>query len=273
MIKNNIYNITLTIIISLLLINCNDNKSETLPKNNLTPTVYSYEIINVYPHDINAYTQGLEFYNGFLYESIGRYGKSQLRRVDYESGEVLSTKNINKKYFAEGITILDDLIYLLSWREKIGFIYDVNNFNIIDSFSYDKSKEGWGLCNDGKNIYKSDGTDKIWILDPKSMKELDYIQPHTNKRKLANINELEWINDRIYGNIYMAEGIAIINPKNGVVEGVIDLSSLKEEVTNHKDLDVLNGIAYNKASNSIFVTGKMWDKLFEIKITPKTNRE
>mgnify|MGYP000067714567 CR=1 FL=1 len=128
MIKNNIYNITLTIIISLLLINCNDNKSETLPKNNLTPTVYSYEIINVYPHDINAYTQGLEFYNGVLYESVGRYGKSQLRRVDYKSGEVLSKKNINEKYFAEGITILDDLIYLLSWREKIGFIYYVNNF-------------------------------------------------------------------------------------------------------------------------------------------------
>lgn len=270
MIKNSIYNITLTLIISLLLINCNDNKSETLPKNNLTPTVYSYEIINVYPHDINAYTQGLEFYNGFLYESIGRYGKSQLRKVDYKSGEILNKKNINKKYFAEGITILDDLIYLLSWREKVGFIYDVNTLNIIDSFSYDKSKEGWGLCNDGKNIYKSDGTDKIWLLDPKSMKELGYIQPHTNKGKLANINELEWINDRIYGNIYMANGIAIINPKNGVVEGVIDLSSLKEKVTNHKDLDVLNGIAYNKASNSIFVTGKMWDKLFEIKIIPKT---
>ena len=264
----NIYNIILVLIISLL-ISCNDNQSKELPKNNITPTIYSYEIINVYPHDINAYTQGLEFYNGILYESIGRYGKSELRKVDYKSGEILSKKDINKKYFAEGITVLDDLIYLLSWREKVGFIYDINTFNIIDSFSYNKSKEGWGLCNDGKNIYKSDGTDKIWILNPKSMEELDYIQPHTNKRKLANINELEWINDRIYGNIYGADGIAIINPENGVVEGVINLSSLKEKVTNHEGLDVLNGIAYNKTSNSIFVTGKMWDKLFEIKIFPK----
>ena len=132
MIKNSICNIALTLIISLLLINCNDNKSKPLPKNNLTPTIYSYEIINVYPHDINAYTQGLEFYNGFLYESIGRYGKSELRKVDYETGEILSKATINKKYFAEGITILDDLIYLLSWREKVGFIYDVNSLNIID---------------------------------------------------------------------------------------------------------------------------------------------
>ena len=162
MTEKNIHKIILALIISLL-ISCNDNQSKTLPKNNITPTVYSYEIINVYPHDINAYTQGLEFYNGILYESIGRYGKSELRKLDYKSGEILSKKDINKKYFAEGITVLDDLIYLLSWREKVGFIYDINTFNIIDSFSYNKSKEGWGLCNDGKNIYKSDGTDKIWI--------------------------------------------------------------------------------------------------------------
>ena len=271
MLKKFYQNIITTLIVSILLVSCSENQSKTLPKNNIIPTIYSYEIINEFPHDINAYTQGLEFYNGYLYESIGRYGKSELRKVDYKSGKVLHKKKINRKYFAEGITIKDDLIYLLSWREKVGFIYDISTFNILDSFSYNKSKEGWGLCNDGETLYKSDGTDKIWLLDPKSLEELDYIQPHTNKRKLTNLNELEWINDRIYGNIYGAEGIAIINPDNGIVEGVIDLSSLREKVTNHKDLDVLNGIAYNETSNSIFVTGKMWDKLFEIKIIPKIN--
>ena len=258
----------LSLLACLICLSCINNDSAT-NKNNLVPTVYSYEIINTFPHDINAYTQGLEFYNDYLYESIGKYGKSELRKVDYKSGEVLKKKSINRKYFAEGITILNDLIYLLTWREKIGFIYDVEDFNIIDTFSYDKSKEGWGLCNDGENIYKSDGTDKIWKLNSNSMKELDYIEPRTNKRKIANINELEWVNGKIYGNIYGADGIAIINPENGVIEGVINLSSLKEKVTQHKDLDVLNGIAYNKYSKTLFVTGKLWDKLFEIKIFPK----
>ena len=234
--------------------------------NNVAPKVYDYEIINVFPRSMNSYTQGLEFYNDTLYESLGRYGQSKLVKVEFRTGKKLKEINLASEYFAEGITILNNKIFQLTWKEKVGFVYDIDNFNKINSFEYKNSLEGWGICNNGIKLYKSDGTEKIWLLDPENLKEEDYIEIYTNKNKVVGLNELEWINGKIYANRYLFDGIAIINPENGAIEGVINLSTLKNKVTQHENLDVINGIAYNKKRNSIFVTGKMWDKLFEIRI-------
>ena len=234
--------------------------------NNIAPKVYDYEIINEFPRSMNSYTQGLEFYNDTLYESLGRYGQSKLVKVEFRTGKKLKEINLASEYFAEGITILNNKIFQLTWKEKVGFVYDVDNFNKINSFEYKNSLEGWGICNNGIKLYKSDGTEKIWLLDPENLKEEDYIEIYTNKNKVVGLNELEWINGKIYANRYLFDGIAIINPENGAIEGVINLSTLKNKVTQHENLDVINGIAYNKKRNSIFVTGKMWDKLFEIRI-------
>ena len=234
--------------------------------NNIAPKVYDYEIINEFPRSMNSYTQGLEFYNDTLYESLGRYGQSKLVKVEFRTGKKLKEINLASEYFAEGITILNNKIFQLTWKEKVGFVYDIDNFNKINSFKYKNSLEGWGICNNGIKLYKSDGTEKIWLLDPENLKEEDYIEIYTNKNKVVGLNELEWINGKIYANRYLFDGIAIINPENGAIEGVINLSTLKNKVTQHENLDVINGIAYNKKRNSIFVTGKMWDKLFEIRI-------
>ena len=187
-------------------------------------------------------------------------------KVDYRNGNILKEYKLKSNFFAEGITVLNNKIYQLTWKEKIGFIYDVNTFDQINSFEYNNSLEGWGICNDGSKLYKSDGTEKIWLLDPINQKEDGFIEIYTNKNKVVGLNELEWVNGKIFANRYLFDGIAIINPNNGGIEAVINLSSLKNMVTKHEKLDVINGIAYNEKRNSIFVTGKMWDKIFEIRI-------
>ena len=234
--------------------------------NSETPKIFTYKIINEYPHDITSYTQGLEFFNDTLYESTGQYKESKLRKVDYKTGSILKNINLADEYFGEGLTILNNKIYQLTWQKGIGFIYDLNNFEKTNSFKYGKSKEGWGLCNNGKVIYKSDGSEDIWILNPETLIEQEYIQVYTNKGPIKEINELEWINGKIYANRYQKDGVAIINPENGAVIGVIDFSPLKKLVKQHQGLDVLNGIAYNPKTKTVFVTGKRWDKLFEIEI-------
>ena len=232
-----------------------------------SPKIYKFSIRNEYPHDITSYTQGLEFYKGKLYESTGQYKESKLREVDYKTGEIIKNINLADAYFGEGLTVFNDKIYQLTWKGKIGFVYDVNSFEKTGTFAYGNSKEGWGLTHNDTHIYKSDGTETIWLLNPSTLTELDHIQVYTHKGKITDINELEWINGKIYANRYQKNGVAIINPKTGAVEGVIDFSSLKEKVTQHEKLDVLNGIAYNPKTKTIFVTGKRWDKLFEIEIT------
>ncbi len=233
------------------------------------PKLYTYEIINEYDHDISSYTQGLEFdENNVLFEGTGQYGYSTLKKIDFKTGNTIKNTFLDKNYFGEGITILNDKIYQLTWLKGIGFIYNKNTFEMIKSFEYNKSKEGWGLCNDGEFLYKSDGTEKIWKLDSKTLKELSNISVVTNNKVINKINELEWVDGKIYANTWQfnKEVGVIINPDNGSVDGVIDFSGLKERVTKHENLDVLNGIAYNKKTKTFFVTGKYWDKLFEIKI-------
>ncbi|MBP2833980.1 glutaminyl-peptide cyclotransferase [Aquimarina sp. U1-2] len=234
--------------------------------NNVSPKLYTYKIIAAYPHDKNAFTQGLEFAGDTLYESTGKNGTSSLRKVNYQTGEVLVKKEIPEQFFAEGITILNAKLFQLTWRSKEGFIYDINTFDNIGRFGYNESKEGWGLCNDGTVIYKSDGTQKIWRLDAETLAEQDYIEVTTNKGVKSKFNELEWIDGKIYANTWQKDGIAIINPNNGALEAVIDLSGLRKEVTQHQNINVLNGIAFKANSNQLFVTGKYWDKLFEIEI-------
>ncbi|MCB0434930.1 MAG: glutaminyl-peptide cyclotransferase [Mangrovimonas sp.] len=241
-------------------------KTNVTVLNNEAPKVYKFNILNTYPHDITSYTQGLEFHNGELYESTGQYGESKLRKVDYKTGEVLKNINLDKAYFGEGLTILDNKLYQLTWRRGIGFVYDVNTFEKTGSFKYGKSKEGWGLCNNGKVLYKTDGSEDIWILNTETLTEDDFLQVFTNKSGIGQLNEMEWIHGKIYANIYQRNGVAIINPETGGVEGVIDFTPLKNLVTQHPKLDVLNGIAYNPDTQTIFVTGKNWDKLFEIEL-------
>ena len=234
--------------------------------NAVAPKLYTYEIVNTYPHDITSYTQGLEFYKGELYDSTGQYGESKLRKLDYKNGTVLKTINLNSAYFGEGLSVLNDKIYQLTWKEGRGLVYDVNSLEQIETFNYGQSKEGWGLCNDGQKLYKSDGSEFLWFLNPITLAEEGSIQAYTNKGKLTNLNELEWVNGKIYANRYQKNGVAIINPHNGAIEAVIDFKALRTKVTKHQGLDVLNGMAYNPQTKTLFVTGKRWDKLFEVRI-------
>lgn len=233
------------------------------------PKLYTYKILETYPHDIQAYTQGLEFKQDTLVESTGLYKHSSLRKTNYKTGKIYKQIKLEDAFFGEGITYLNNKIYQLTWREKIGFIYDANSLKKIGSFVYSISKEGWGLCHNNKYIFKSDGTDKIWMLNPENLAEEDYIEIMTNKSKIPSVNELEWVAGKIYANIYQKDAIAIVNPKTGAVEGVINLKGLKDTVTQHQELDVLNGIAYKGEDNIIYITGKKWDKLFKIEIIEK----
>lgn len=233
---------------------------------NIQPELLQYEIVNTYPHDMQAYTQGLEFYRDTLIEGTGQYRESSLRKVNYKTGEVYKKVMLGEKFFGEGITVLNNKVYQLTWRENTGYVYDADTFEKIKEFPYFKNVEGWGLTNDGKYLYQSDGTEKIWILDPETFKEVDYLNVYTANSKIKAVNELEWIDGKIYGNIYQKDALAVINPKTGAVEAVLNLSELKSKVTPHPELDVLNGIAYNPKTKTIFVTGKNWDKMFEIRV-------
>ncbi len=242
---------------------------------NIEPTIYTYKITNTYPHDKKAYTQGLEFHNGFLYETTGQFGKSVLRKVELKTGKVVKEVKLDDKYFGEGMTIVNDKIFWLTWKARKGFIYDLETFKQEGEFTYTWSQEGWGFANDETNLYKSDGSHKIWILDPKTKAEKKSIQAYYNKGKIDKLNELELINGKIYANRWITDKpikslIVIINPENGIVEGIANLNGLRNEILKTQQLqaedEVLNGIAYDKATGRIFVTGKRWGKLFEIEL-------
>ena len=235
---------------------------------NIKPNLMTYDIINEFNHDQKAYTQGLEIYKNFLFESTGLNGKSSLRKINFNTGEIINMINLDYEYFGEGLTVLNDKIYQLTWKNRIGFIYDLE-LNNIGTFNYGNSQEGWGLCNDGNYIYKSDGTSKIWRLDPNTLEEIDFIDVMTDKSRIKNINELEYIDGKIYANTYQQnrDVVIVINPSNGIVENVIDFSGLRDKVLQTEDLDVMNGIAHNK--DKLFVTGKNWSKVFEVKVYSK----
>ena len=238
-----------------------------------SPEVYTYKIINSYPHDTKAYTQGLEYYKGFLYETTGRRGQSSLRKVEINTGKVLQKIDLDKQYFGEGMTILNGKIFWLTWQAKKGFIYNLETFQLEKEFAYDNSAEGWGFTNNGVELIKSDGTHKIWLLDAENQKEKRSIQVYTNKYAVDDLNELELIDEKLYANKYQQNAIVIIDIKTGEVLGVADLTDLKKEMEKTQKLvandEVLNGIAYDKENKRLFVTGKNWGKLFEIELIKK----
>lgn len=238
-----------------------------------TPEIYTYEVINTYPHDPMAYTQGLEFSNGVLYESTGKRGASTVRKINFETGEILQKIDLENTFFGEGITILNNKLYQLTWQSRMGFVYNPENLEQIKTFTYGESREGWGLCNDGEKLYKSDGTEKIWFLDPETLEEQGYIETVTNKSIFNKANELEYVNGKIYANVYQKESMMIIDATSGAIEGVVNFGGLKNKVNRGPEWDdtnsVLNGVAYHKEKETFFVTGKNWDKLFEVKIRKK----
>ncbi len=237
------------------------------------PEVYTYEILNTYPHDPKAYTQGLEFHNGVLYESTGKRGASTLRKVNYETGEVLQKIDLDKTVFGEGITIMDNKLYQLTWQSGMGYVYNIPDLEKVKDFSYGKSREGWGLCNDGQKIFKSDGTEKIWFLDPETLEETGHIETVTNKSIFNMANELEYVDGKIYANVYQKESMMIIDATSGAIEGVVNFGGLKSKVSRGAEWDdtnsVLNGVAWHPERKTFFVTGKNWDKLFEVNIFKK----
>lgn len=238
------------------------------------PKRYGFTVVNDYPHDPDAYTQGLEFDDrGFLYESTGsessgRYGKSSLRRVNYQTGEVLQRIDLDEKYFGEGLTIVGDKIIQLDWREnKVGLVYNKNTFAKIGEFAYGQSPEGWGICYDGERLIKSDGSSKLYFLNKDTYAEEGFIEVYNDKGPVNSLNELEYIDGKVYANVYTEDIIVIINPQTGAIEGEINLIGIypNKKTTNNE----LNGIAYLKQGGRLFVTGKLWSKLYEITLVER----
>jgi glutamine cyclotransferase len=255
-------------------VNGNTNTANTnTAKTDGTVPVDSYEIVKTYPHDGNAFTQGLVFLNGVFYESDGEYGESSLRKVEVETGKVLQKQSIAEDYFAEGLSVLNDKIYQITWQENTAFQYDMN-FKLIKEFRY--SGEGWGLTNDGTNLIMSDGTHVIRFINPENFETVRTIVVNDEKGKpLMKLNELEYVKGEIWANIWHSESInkpnyiARINPADGKLLGYIDLGGISPDDLQRESENVLNGIAYDAAGDRIFVTGKRWKKLFEIKLKPK----
>lgn len=232
--------------------------------------VFTYHIVHVYPHDRTAFTQGLEFHDGYLYEGTGLKGHSTLRKEKLETGQVLQKIDLAPEYFGEGITVINGRIVQLTYQTQVGFVYDRASFRRLSQFTY--PGEGWGLANDGKTIYMSDGTAQIRFWDPHTLKELRRVTVRDNGKPVDNLNELEWVRGELYANIWQQDRIARISPEDGRIIAWIDMRGLLKQEDMAEPVDVLNGIAYDSARDRLFVTGKLWPKLFEIKVIPKMFR-
>lgn len=230
------------------------------------PPVASYEVLNTFPHDPNAWTQGLVMDNGILYEGTGQWGESDLRQVALESGAIIRSQPLEDQYFGEGITVFGDRIFQLTWQEGTGFIYDKGSFSLLETFTY--PHEGWGITHDGQRLIVSDGTSTIRFWDPETLAETGRITVRDNSGPLNRLNELEYIDGEIWANIWLTDLIARINPETGFVNSYIDLTGLLDTSTLTQPADVLNGIAYDAAAGRILVTGKYWPALFEIQVVP-----
>jgi glutamine cyclotransferase len=229
--------------------------------------VYGYTVVNSYPHDPAAYTQGLVFVDGVLYEGTGRRGQSTLRRVNLETGEVLQKISLPDELFGEGIVIWQDKIIQLTWQSRLGFVYNRASFEQLAQFAY--PTEGWGITHDGSRLIMSDGTANLYFWDPDTLAEIGRVEVTHNGQPVTRLNELEYINGEIFANIWQTNLIARINPDSGQVVGLIDLTGLLSEADRSQPVDVLNGIAYDAATDRLFVTGKLWPRLFEIELTEK----
>jgi len=229
--------------------------------------MYTCRIVHTYPHDPDAFTQGLEYHDGYLYEGTGRYGKSSVRKVDLATGEVLQIHHLDSKYFGEGITIFNSRLIELTWMSHLGFIYHLADFSPIKTFRY--PTEGWGLTNDGRRLIMSDGSATLYFLDPETLEITGRIKVTFNETPVTQLNELEYIRGAVYANVFQTNYIVAIDPRTGRVTRWIDLSGLSDQagVTFNPEA-VLNGIAYDPNTDRMFVTGKLWGKLFQIELVP-----
>jgi len=226
--------------------------------------ISNINIVNIFPHDPESFTEGLVYHKGYLYESTGLNGQSFLKKTEIKSGKIIKEVKLSEKYFAEGMAILDNKIYQLTWQNQTGFIYDLQSFKETGKFSY--SGEGWGLTTNGEKLFMSNGSPMISCIDPVSFAVIRKIKVHDGKIPVNNLNELEFIRGEIWANIFMEDVIARISPQTGKVLGWIDLGRLRPMFPDPGNRDVLNGIAYDPEGDRIFVTGKYWTKLFEIKV-------
>ncbi len=241
---------------ALLLIACADARVKE----------YTVEVLAEYPHDTASYTQGLFFHDGQLYESTGLHGKSTFRKVNLETGEAVERMNFDKKYFIEGSVIWKDNLYILTWETKMAFIYDAGTLEYKSSWKY--PREGWGITTDGRQLIASDGTANLYCMDENFALDRRLVVKYED-RPVRFLNELEYIDGRIWANVYTSDEIVIINPKDGRVEGIIDCKGLLPRKLHTSSTDVLNGIAYNEKNGRIYLTGKNWPKLYEIRLVER----
>jgi glutamine cyclotransferase len=231
---------------------------------------YTFTIVSAYPHDATAFTQGLAYRDGFLYEGTGRNGQSSLRKVRLETGEIVRQVNLEPDLFGEGITLLNDKVIQLTWKSEIGFVYDLNSFRLLRRFSY--SGEGWGLATDGRDLLMSDGTSEIRVLDGETFQEKRRLRVHDGSTPVNQLNELEFVEGQIFANVWHSNRVARISPQTGNVVGWIDLTGLLSPMYRLEPEAVLNGIAYDPVGKRLFVTGKLWPRVFEIRLIPKARR-
>jgi glutamine cyclotransferase len=228
---------------------------------------YTFTIVAAYPHDTTAFTQGLAYRDGFLYEGTGREGQSSLRKVRLETGDVVQQINLEPDLFGEGITLLDDKVIQLTWKSGIGFVYDLTTLRLLRRFSY--SGEGWGLATNGRELFLSDGTPEIRVLDGETFQEKRSLKVHDGSTEVDQLNELEFVEGQIFANVWHSNRVARISPQTGDVVGWIDLTGLLSPMYRLEPEAVLNGIAYDPVRKRLFVTGKLWPRVFEIKLSPK----
>jgi glutamine cyclotransferase len=248
-----------------LAISCSTSPAEPAPIVSPGPTpVYTCEIIRTYPHDRNAFTQGLVFKDNILFEGTGLRGHSSLRRVELETGDILQISQLPERFFGEGITIYEGNIIQLTWQSGAGFVYAKNSFELLDEFTY--PTEGWGITHDGNRLIMSDGTATLRFMNPETFEEIDRIDVFDSTGPVVRLNELEYIQGEIYANIWQTDRIARIDPETGRVIGWIDLTGILGQEDRIEPVDVLNGIAYDAENDRLFVTGKLWPRLFEIKL-------
>lgn len=233
----------------------------------IKPDLYSYRVINMYPHDITAYTQGLLYHDGYFYESTGGEGKSTLRKVDIETGNVLKTHNLESKFFGEGLVLHDGRLYQLTWKSNVGFVYDIQSFEEIKRIHY--TTQGWGLTSNGEELIMSDGTNKLYFMEPEYFTVVSSVEVYDDKSQVWQLNELEYINGEIWANIYTTDRIARIDPSTGKVLAYIDLSGILPAKDHHPELAELNGIAWDSDNDRLFITGKNWPRLFEIDLVKR----
>lgn len=229
---------------------------------------YSYTIINVYPHDTEAFTQGLAYHEGYLYEGTGLNEKSSVRKVDLETGVVLQRFDLSSEYFGEGVTIYDDKIIQLTWQSQKGFVYDSQNFKQIGEFTY--QTEGWGITHDERNLIVSDGTSKLYFWDPSTYNDIRSVNVYDENGSVTMLNELEYIDGKIYANVWQTDFVVMINPNTGEVIGRADMTGILESSGYESEsYDVLNGIAYDSQNDRLFITGKLWPAVFEVELREK----